>query len=99
MRQLPCTNALFAGLFGVLLLTMGGITATAQAGKTPAALTPAQVTACIQAAVTAQPGLVTEVEAESKREQQVCEVKIVADDGKKYKLHVDVSTNQVIKTK
>ena len=99
MRPLLRTRALCAGLCGLLLLTSGGIMATAQAAKTTMALTPAQVTACVQAAVTTQPGLVTQVEAESEKAQQVCEVKIVANDGKKYTLHVDVETNQVIKAK
>jgi uncharacterized membrane protein YkoI len=99
MRHLLRTNGLCAGLCGLLLLTTEGFMVTAQAAKTTSGFTPAQVTACIQAAVTAQPGLVTAVEAEHEKEQQLCEVKIVAEDGKKYKLHVDVNTNQVIKTK
>jgi uncharacterized membrane protein YkoI len=43
--------------------------------------------------------MVTEMEAEKKGGQRVCEIKIVAADGKKYELSIDVNTNQVLKTK
>ena len=47
----------------------------------------------------AQPGLVKEVEAEYERGQWICEVKLVDEAGKRHTLHVDVATNQVVKTK
>jgi uncharacterized membrane protein YkoI len=41
--------------------------------------------------------MIKEVEAEEKSGQHRCEVEIIAENGQKYELHVDVATNQVIK--
>jgi uncharacterized membrane protein YkoI len=43
--------------------------------------------------------MVTKLEAETKRGQHLCDVKIVDDTGKKYTVQIDVTTNQVVKTK
>jgi len=50
-------------------------------------------------AVAAQVGLVKEVEVEYEGQQWLCEVKLVDETGKRYKLHVDVATNRVVKIK
>jgi Peptidase propeptide and YPEB domain len=99
MRQLPCTTAMLAGLFAMLLLTTAGVVVTAQAARTTKALTAAQATACIQTAVAAQAGMVTKVEVEDKGGRRLCEVGIVDDSGKKHKLQIDANTNQVVKTR
>ena len=99
MHYPPETQAQRVSFFGVLVLIMGGIVTTAQAARTTASLTAAQATACIQAAVTAHPGMITKVEAESKGDQQFCEVRIVDVQGKKFKMQIDANTNQVMQTK
>jgi ABC-type transport system involved in Fe-S cluster assembly fused permease/ATPase subunit len=69
------------------------------AGQITSALTADQAIACIRTAVSAQAGMVKEVEAEDEGGQRLCEVKIVDDTGKRYELHVDVTTNQVVKAR
>jgi len=87
------------GLCAVLLLTTGGMIGAVQADGTTSPLTADQAIACIQAAVSAQAGWVKEVEVEDEVGQQPCEVKLVDATGKRYTLHVDVTTNQVVKIK
>jgi hypothetical protein len=99
MRQLRCTKGLLVGLFIMLLLTAESMVVAAYAGQTTSALTADQAITCIQTAVSAQAGLVKEVEAEDKGGQRLCEVKIVDEMGKRHKLHIDVATNQVVKSK
>jgi hypothetical protein len=99
MQHLRSANNRLVGLLAVLLLTAGGMMAAAHTSATPKALAADHVIACIRTAVAAQPGLVKEVEAEYERGQWLCEVKLVDDAGKRHKLHVDVATNQVVKTK
>jgi hypothetical protein len=98
MKQLRCTDGLLVGLLIMLLLTAGGMV-VAHADQTTSALTADQAIACIQTAVSAQAGLVKEIEAEDKAGQRLCEVKIVDEMGKRHKLHVDVATNQVVRSK
>ena len=99
MRLLQGAYAMHIGLYALLLLTAGGVTAVAHADKNTQALAADHVIACIRTAVSVQPGLVKEVEAEYERGQWLCEVKLVDDAGKRHKLHVDVATNQVVKAK
>ena len=99
MRRLPCVKAMRIGLCAVLLLTTGGMIGAVQADGTTSPLTADQAIACIQAAVSAQAGWVKEVEVEDEGGQQLCEVKLVDATGKRYTLHVDVTTNQVVKIK
>jgi uncharacterized membrane protein YkoI len=82
-----------------LVLTGGAFaTATAQ-GQPKESLTADEAIACIQTAVAAQAGFIREVEADDDRGKRLCEVKIVDQTGKRHKLHVDVQTMQVIKTR
>ena len=71
----------------------------AHADKSTPALAADHVIACIKTAVAAQAGLVKEVEVEYEGTQWLCEVKLVDEAGKRHKLHVDVATNQVVKTR
>ena len=71
----------------------------AHADKTPKALAADHVIACIKTAVAAQAGLVKEVEVEYDGTQWLCEVGSSTRPGSAMKLHVDVATNQVVKTK
>ena len=99
MRLLQDTTAMRVGLCALLLLTAGGLGGVAQANKNTEALAADHVMACIRTAVSAQPGLVHEVEVEYERGQWLCEVTLVDNDGRRHKLHVDVATNQVVKAK
>jgi uncharacterized membrane protein YkoI len=80
-----------------MLLLIGGMAVGAHATDTTSALTADQTIACIRTALAAQPGMINEVEAEEKSGQHLCEVEIIAENGQKYELHVDVATNQVVK--
>jgi uncharacterized membrane protein YkoI len=73
--------------------------ATAHAAKSPTALTADQATACIQAAVTAQAGMVKYVDVKEKGGTRLCRVGIVDPNGNKHTLQVDVMTNRVVQTK
>jgi uncharacterized membrane protein YkoI len=90
---------MFVGFLATLVLTIGGLAGMVHANRTTAGITADQVTACMKAAVAAQPGLVKEVEVEYEGTQWLCEVKLVDAAGKRHKLHVDVATNQVVKAK
>ena len=99
MRLLQGTNAIRVGLYALLLLTAGGMMVVAHANKNTQGLAADHVIACIRTAVSVQPGLVKEVEAEYEGGQWLWEVKLVDEAGKRHKLHVDVATNQVVKAK
>jgi hypothetical protein len=99
MRLLQGINAMRVGLCALLLLTGWGMVVVAHAERNTEALAADHVIACIRTAVTAQAGLVKEVEVEYERGQWLCEVKLVDDAGKRHKLRVDVATNQVLKAK
>jgi len=55
-----------------------------------------QVIASIRTAVSAKSGNVLEIEAENEKGKLVCEVEILAQDGKTYEVVVDVATNSVV---
>ncbi len=99
MSHLHGTTHRVPRLFAALLLTAGATVGAAYAARTPPALTADQAAACIQAATTAQAGMVTKVEVEEKRGQRFCEVRMVDSSGKKHKLQVDMNTHQVVKAK
>lgn len=98
MRPLHGATRMLAGLCTTLLLTSGSMM-VAHADKTTPALAADHVIACIKTAVAAQAGLVKAVEVEYQGTQWLCEVKLVDEAGKRHKLHVDVTTNQVVKAK
>ena len=74
---------------GPLLLT-GGHALAASARQPRSALTADEAIACIRTAVTAQAGLVKEVEGDDEKGKHLCEVKIVDETGKRHKLSIDV---------
>ena len=98
MRLLPRATDLLTGLVVTLLLT-GGHALAASPGQPRSALTADEAIACIRTAVTAQAGLVKEVEGDDEKGKHLCEVKIVDETGKRHKLSIDVQTNQVVKVK
>ena len=98
MRHRQIAQHMRVGLLAMLLIT-GGLVAAARADKTTSGLAADHVIACIKAAVAAQAGLVKDVEVEYERGQWLCEVKLVDEAGKRHTLHVDVTTNQVVKAR
>lgn len=82
-----------------LLLASGGLAIATAQSPPKEALTAAEAIACIQTAVAAQAGFVKEVEGDDDGGKRLCEVQIVDETGKRHKLHIDVQTNQVVKTK
>jgi hypothetical protein len=96
------TKRIIGSIFGCLValaLTAGGfwITAEGQADKdTKVAIPAEQVIASIRTAIAAKPGEVQAVEVEKEGGKTICEVGILAQDGKTYEVEVDVATNTVI---
>ena len=89
-------------LFGCLVaatLTAGlfGMKARGQNNRNgKVSLTAVQVISSVTTAVTAKPGNVLELEAESEKGKLLCEVEILAQDGKTYEVVVDVNSNTVV---
>lgn len=75
-----------------------GMKAERRDSKEPKAAVPAElVIACISTAVAAKPGRVRAVEVENEGDKTICEVEVLAQDGKTYEVDVDVATNTIIK--
>lgn len=93
--------ALLAGGVAALTIAGGGLKAWAEQtdkneGKEEKiTLTAAQLKAATAAALKAKPGKVVETEAEVEGGKTMCDVKILAADGKTYEVGVDVATNKV----
>ena len=89
-------------LFGSLIaLTLAaglfGMKATGQNNRNgKVSLSAEQVIASVTTAVAAKPGSVLELEAENEKGKLVCEVEILAPDGKTYEVVVDVATNTAV---
>lgn len=73
-----------------------GMKARGKAKETKVAIPAEQVITSIRTAIAAKPGNVIEVEAEKEAGKTICEVEILAQDGKTYEVAVDVSTNTVV---
>lgn len=90
---------LVAGL-ATVALTSGGLKAWAEQdepeGKeVKVSLSVEEFIASIRTAVAAKPGRVQAVEAESEGGKTLCDVTVVAADGKTYEVAVDVASNKV----
>ena len=88
-----------SGCAAALVLAAGasGIRASGQDGKGSAAALPAeQAVACVRAAVAAKPGNVRGLEVENEGGKVVCEVEVLAEDGKTYEVDLDPATGAVI---
>jgi hypothetical protein len=99
MRYVPRTTTRLVGVFATLVLLAGGLLATVHAAPSTTALTADQATACIQAAVTAQAGMMKSVDVKEKGGTRLCQVGIVDPKAKKHTLQVDVMTNRVVQAK
>ena len=99
MRHRRGITPIMAGLVATLLFTTGGLVVGAQAARNTPGLTATQAATCIETAMAAQSGMLTKVEVEEKSGQRLCDIGIVDTSGKKHRVQVDVSTNQVVKAK
>lgn len=92
------TGSIFASLI-VLALTVGvfGIKANPTDDKQTKVSVPAeQVIESIRTAIAAKSGNVRGVDIESEDGKVVCEISVLAADGKTYEVEVDVATNTVL---
>ena len=91
-------GGLMLGCLLVFVLAAGGLGMRAKgwgARESKAAISADQLIACVRTAVASKPGNVRAVEAESEGDKVLCEVEILAQDGKTYEIEVDVATNAV----
>ena len=65
--------------------------------RAPKHITPDQAIACIKTAIGAKAGNLQELEVKVERNKTVCEVEIIAADGKKFEVYVDVASTKVIR--
>ncbi len=91
------TTVLVLGCSFALAFAGFGINVGVQATKDSKVALPAeQVIASIKTAIAAKPGDVRAVEIENEGGKSICEVEILASDGKTYEVEVDVATNTVV---
>jgi hypothetical protein len=91
------TGLIFASLFA-LALTVSVIAVKAKRiddKQAKASIQAEQAIESIRTAIAARPGSVRGVEVENEDGKVICEVKILATDGKIYEVEVDVATNVV----
>lgn len=97
---MKCSFLLRGGLrAAVLLSALSAVPAAAQGQRPPDHITSDEAIACIRAATASQAGRVEGLEVEVRAGKVICEVEIVAENGRKSEVHVDVSTNQVVDTR
>lgn len=86
-------------LFALTVIAVGGfgLKADGQGNTERNVAVPAeQVIASIRTAIAARPGNVRAIETETEAGKTICEVEILAQDGRTYEVEVDVATNTVI---
>jgi uncharacterized membrane protein YkoI len=81
---------------GVLCLASIG-TGVAQTPQAQEAISTEQAIECLRTATAATPGRVEGMEVDHERGQLVCEVEIIAENGAKSEIHVDIATGKVIR--
>ena len=86
------TMALVAGGFGTQVEGQDN----KESEDTKASIPAEQMIASISTAVAAKPGNVRAVETETEVGKTLCEVEILALDGKTYEVEIDVATNKVV---
>jgi uncharacterized membrane protein YkoI len=85
----------FIGI-GTLCLTMIG-TSAAQTPQSHEGITPEQAIECIRTATASTPGRVEGLDVDRERGQLLCEVEIVAENGAKSEIHIDVATSKIVR--
>jgi uncharacterized protein YpmB len=91
---------LIVGFLIAVALSTGGFRITAEGPgdqDTKMAITADQMIAAIKTATTTKPGMIQEVELDKEGDKIICEVEVLAQDGKVYDVRIDVATNTVIK--
>ena len=86
-----CVIALALAVFGYVIQVEGR-----SAKKAKAAIPADQVIASIRTAIAAKPGNLVGVEVETEAGRTLCEVEILASDGKTYEVDVDVASNTLV---
>lgn len=86
----------FVGI-GTLCLTMIG-TSAAQTPQSHEAITPEQAIECIRTATASTPGRVEGLDIDREKGQLLCEVEIVADNGTRSEIHIDVATSKIVRS-
>ena len=81
----------------LLMLGLSATPVSAQHRSTTEAVTAAQAIACINTAMQARAGQIKKREIELEKDQLVCEVEILAADGKKYDMYVEVAGGKIIR--
>lgn len=66
-------------------------------GRAPKHLTADQAMMCIKTAVGAKAGNIRELEVKIEGNRTVCEVEMIASDGKKHEVYIDVGANKVLR--
>ena len=92
-------GGLTLGCLIALMLAAGGLGMRAEgqgAKESKASLSADQAVACVRTAAASKPGNVRAMEAEVEGGKVVCEVEILAPDGKTYEVVVDVTSNAVV---
>ena len=84
-------------LIGSVALASAGFASLSLAADEDKGLPAEQVTAAIEAAVSANPGNIKDVEIDEKDKRLIVEVTIVGSDGKEKEVKVDPQNNEVIR--
>ena len=93
---LVASGALMLGIAGGSLKAWGEAGEQGEAKEAKVTLPKAQLKKLTATALKAKPGKVVETEVETEGGKTHCDVVILAADGKKYEVEVDVATNKVV---
>lgn len=92
-------GGLVLGCLVVLTLAVSGLMVRAKSRQSTkdrrAAISADQAIACVRTAVAAKPGDVRAMETENEGGKVICEIEVLAQDGKTYEVEVDVESNTV----
>ena len=92
-------GGIFAGFLLAVLLVSGGVYVDAQSKRAAKSMTSDQAISCINTAVKAQAGRITNLDIEMKGGKMVCEVEIITEEGKEYDVDIDANANILIQVK
>jgi uncharacterized membrane protein YkoI len=83
-----------AASLSLIAIAQSGMAAEPRAAKQVSA---EQAMSCIKQAVAAKAGQIKELEVKVESNRTVCEVEIIAADGKKHEVYIDVAANKVLR--
>jgi uncharacterized membrane protein YkoI len=83
----------------IAAVTLGAwcLPAVAAEQRAPKHVSAEQAIGCIKIALSAKPGNIREMEVKTESNKTVCEVEIIASDGKKFEVYVDVASGKVLR--